>query len=277
MLAHCQLLQLRFAIVEGDMETLIACLEQNADLTRLLRDHPTLATQQVAGAIETVRYRWVRFAIAQREVDPTAFARAFRRIDRGAGSPRTWRGAQAAAMSQLQELARKHAKAEASDTFDLAAMHEKLLAYQQHLLRLARKSYANLRVDEQALIDEFGLTPIKRLVAGNLRHHRLAYAQRCDRALTRAVVVVELYRAQYGRWPDSLEQARGREPKAGLTDPFTDDMLIYRNTEAGPLLYSVWTDGEDNGGSPIVERIDQRRRLRRDSHHGQAVGVTSDW
>jgi hypothetical protein len=78
-------------------------------------------------------------------------------------------------------------------------------------------------------------------------------------ALMRCLVValaVEGYRRQHGRWPERLEGLVGKGLQAIPLDPFDGKPLRYRRVADGVVIYSVSTDGTDNGGN-----IDRRRFL----------------
>jgi len=64
--------------------------------------------------------------------------------------------------------------------------------------------------------------------------------------LTRAGLALLRYREAHGTFPEMLE-ALGLE---GLDDPFVNQPLHYRTTDAGFLVYSVAEDLKDNDGAP---------------------------
>ncbi len=55
---------------------------------------------------------------------------------------------------------------------------------------------------------------------------------------------VEAYRAEQGDWPASLEELEGVD----TTDPFTGADMGYIETDEGRVVYSVGTNGRDDGG-----------------------------
>ncbi|MDX9911896.1 MAG: hypothetical protein RBS39_08700 [Phycisphaerales bacterium] len=68
---------------------------------------------------------------------------------------------------------------------------------------------------------------------------------RFDRAATRAMLLIALHRAQTGEWPQTIEGLAIPE------DPIANRPFVYRRTpdaEAPFILYSVGSDGIDNGG-----------------------------
>ena len=70
--------------------------------------------------------------------------------------------------------------------------------------------------------------------------HRLAMP-----AALRAVTAVELYRIERGALPECLDDLGA---VSGFRDPMSGDNLRYRRDTGGYLLYSVASDGTDDGG-----------------------------
>ena len=61
--------------------------------------------------------------------------------------------------------------------------------------------------------------------------------------LRRVALELLLFRAEYGEFPDSL-----KDLDCNATDPFSNDLLRYRKTENRFDLYSVGSNGIDDGG-----------------------------
>lgn len=70
--------------------------------------------------------------------------------------------------------------------------------------------------------------------------HRLAVT-----AVLRAVTAVELYRIERGTPPERLDDLGA---VSGVRDPMSRDTLRYRRDTGGYILYSVASDGTDDGG-----------------------------
>ena len=89
------------------------------------------------------------------------------------------------------------------------------------------------------------------------RHYFLsAYRAEVARRLTVAALHVHTFRRERGRWPASLAQAySGAGGGEGPSDPMDGRPLRYRRQEdeTGFLLYSVGSDGKDDGGSTELE------------------------
>jgi hypothetical protein len=63
-----------------------------------------------------------------------------------------------------------------------------------------------------------------------------------------AALASERYRRLHGDWPQSLEQLAPDFLTDAPTDPYTGDPLLYHRLPDGVVIYSVGSDGEDNGG-----------------------------
>jgi hypothetical protein len=81
---------------------------------------------------------------------------------------------------------------------------------------------------------------------------------------TAALLLIERFRRVNGRVPNSLEEARGNDTRASLTDPFSGEPLLYRLVDSQAdklqrsyLLYGVGSDMRDDGGatSPAFPRF----------------------
>jgi hypothetical protein len=68
------------------------------------------------------------------------------------------------------------------------------------------------------------------------------------RDATITAIALELYRRGHGDWPTSLSQLVPATMPALPIDRFDGRTLRYRLSDGKPLLYSVGTDREDDGG-----------------------------
>jgi len=71
---------------------------------------------------------------------------------------------------------------------------------------------------------------------------------RADLRAARAALAVQRYRLAEGKLPESLGQLVPKYLDSVPTDPFDGRPLRYRLTDPGFVVYSVWWDGQDNGG-----------------------------
>lgn len=77
-------------------------------------------------------------------------------------------------------------------------------------------------------------------------------AQRRDGVLV--AIALERYRMAHGAYPATLDALVPGLLPAVPPDRFDGGAIKYRLTEAGPIVYSVGVDGDDDGGRPPVDR-----------------------
>jgi hypothetical protein len=71
-------------------------------------------------------------------------------------------------------------------------------------------------------------------------------------------LALETYRAQTGSYPDSLSAlVPGILPEVPV-DPFTDTPLLYRLSDVEVLVYSVGSNGIDDGGLKETEKAGKK-------------------
>jgi len=63
----------------------------------------------------------------------------------------------------------------------------------------------------------------------------------------RLAIMIELYRREHGKLPQSLAELEAAGRKLPL-DPFTGQSLIYRQSPSEYSVYSLGEDLKDNGG-----------------------------
>ena len=81
----------------------------------------------------------------------------------------------------------------------------------------------------------------------------LLYSTLARRRIAVVALAILQFRADVGNYPESLEVLVPLYLASLPIDPFsaTDEPLKYKAwTTDGPLLYSVWEDGKDDGGTP---------------------------
>jgi hypothetical protein len=67
-------------------------------------------------------------------------------------------------------------------------------------------------------------------------------------------IALELYRRQYGSYPDSLDQLTPALLPHVPADRITGQPLRYRLIDGKPIVYSIGADRDDDGGSPPVTK-----------------------
>jgi len=70
------------------------------------------------------------------------------------------------------------------------------------------------------------------------------------------ILALELYRRHHGGWPETLEDLTPQLLPAVPMDRYDGQPLRYRVVEGRPLLYSIGSDGDDDGGKPRSEICD---------------------
>lgn len=68
---------------------------------------------------------------------------------------------------------------------------------------------------------------------------------------TAAGIACERYRLKHGKWPQSLDDLAEFGIRKGLIDPFDGQPLRYSIVEDGIVIYSIGTDGRDDGGDVV--------------------------
>ena len=68
-------------------------------------------------------------------------------------------------------------------------------------------------------------------------------------AMVRTMVAIRIHTLEnHGEPPDSLYEIEGKLPEGAMIDPFSDELLQYRRTPEGWLLYSVGPNLIDDDG-----------------------------
>lgn len=91
-------------------------------------------------------------------------------------------------------------------------------------------------------------------------------------------IALELYRRRTGSWPESLEQLVPDLLPAVPPDRFDGRPLRYRLIDGKPLLYSIGSDRDDDGGRPsIADRGRVVTKLAARVVNDPAKAVDGDW
>ncbi len=94
------------------------------------------------------------------------------------------------------------------------------------------------------LLGHFLIPVVNKVALAEMR-----YQAKC--LCTAAGIACERHRLKYGRWPASLgDLAESGLPK-GVIDPFDGQPLRYRIVDDGAIIYSVGTNGIDDGGDVV--------------------------
>ena len=77
----------------------------------------------------------------------------------------------------------------------------------------------------------------------------IRYQAKC--ACTAAGIACERYRLKHGKWPAQLDDLAAFGIRKGLIDPFDGQPLRFSMVEDGIVIYSIGTDGRDDGGDVV--------------------------
>ena len=127
-----------------------------------------------------------------------------------------------------------------------------------NLIRRSRLSRADRRADpfdEDAFVQslDWQYMPLNMLLPALGRFVAHRDASDCDIAGTIIMLALEQYRAETGRYPESLDDLTPAIVDAIPSDPFSVKGFVYRKSSDEPLgkgyvLYSIGADGVDNSG-----------------------------
>jgi len=65
-------------------------------------------------------------------------------------------------------------------------------------------------------------------------------------------IACERYRLKHGKWPEKLDALAEFGMPTGLLDPFDGQPLRYKLEVDGPIVYSIGSDGVDDGGEVLL-------------------------
>lgn len=128
-----------------------------------------------------------------------------------------------------------------------------------HLIRLSTLSRADRRADpfdENAVFQTLGwrFMPLNMLMPALGRAIDARDVNDCEIAGTIIMLALEQYRAEIGRYPDSLDELSPSILEEIPSDPFSVDGFVYRKLADDPagkgyVLYSIGADGVDNNAA----------------------------
>jgi len=84
----------------------------------------------------------------------------------------------------------------------------------------------------------------------------------CKVALVRAALGVEMYRAEHGAFPETLEAVVPQYLEAVPVDPYDGKAIRYSAADGGFVVYSIGEDGSDDGGDAEKDTVWMKRRRR---------------
>jgi hypothetical protein len=276
---------------DGDMDGALTSCRGILNCGRSVGDEPTLVSMLVRIALNAVATKRVERTLAQGEPSEAALARVQHEFEAEAEEPLLLIGARGE--RGMMDGALQAVEAGDLDPNWLFALTggkngATILVGSTQFLRLPgvikRVRAAVLRYNDQFV--EITKLPveqqperIKELQAAEkslpelarpilYASTKVAVAFHRDRATLRCaavMVALERYRRANNRWPGSLTDLVPADlPKVPL-DPFDSSPLRYRRLDDGVVVYSVGSDGQDNGGkfdkNPAKEGTDLGLRL----------------
>lgn len=114
---------------------------------------------------------------------------------------------------------------------------------------VSRWAYLKHAVSPQGRGDLVAGACLLELSGGYSRYLAIDDRHRVQQDLARLHVALALHRVRNGGYPSSLDQLVPNELDELPEDPFKSEPYAYRLTENGFLLYSLGTNGIDDGGS----------------------------
>jgi hypothetical protein len=80
-------------------------------------------------------------------------------------------------------------------------------------------------------------------------------------SLATTAIAIERFRNGHGRLPATLDELVPEFLRMTPTDPFDDSSLRYRQLVTGYALYSIDSDGQDDGGRERPERVKSKDKI----------------
>jgi hypothetical protein len=136
-------------------------------------------------------------------------------------------------------------------SYEVYASLDAMDAHYRDLSSLMRIGYPEVRAADIAALEQMRMhtSPLTEAIMPALsRYYQLTARAQADRRATQLAYATELFKARYGRYPESLAELPGDRGDVMKIDPFTGDYFGYELTEDGPRIYSRSEDGLDGGG-----------------------------
>jgi len=108
------------------------------------------------------------------------------------------------------------------------------------------RRFRGIRAEIQQLSFLHALT--KMAIPALTRVAELDLRARAHLDLARTALALERYRLAGGKVPERLEELVPQYLPEVPSDPFDGNPIRYRRTDPGYCLYSIFEDGQDNGG-----------------------------
>lgn len=254
---------LRFS--EGDAKAGMSDVGALLKIALQLDAQPSIVEALVGIALATEAYDTVRYAalLCGEKLSAREMLDQLRRVDRSAKLPmRNLQFDRVMAMDVLQRYLKDSDGDGAFDAFEFPGA-EKIAIKPTSLKDLlddydacigeADKIFASTGELNRKLLKDLddhaarsepavaGLAPGVRGVDSLLRRREAA------RAGARIALRLQAYRAEHGKWPESLEVAMKGEQLGMRMDPYSGDDMVYKSSDP-PVVYSLGPNGVDDAG-----------------------------
>lgn len=135
-----------------------------------------------------------------------------------------------------------------SAQLELLKLHQRTLTLAQSQPREVMALYKTAGANTQRPLIAYCSATSQKLVSATLSNQMLR-----DAAIVG--IASERYRLAKGTWPASMNDLIPTYLKAIPLDPYSDKPLLYRVLPDGIAIYSVWFDGNDDGGFVLVDPV----------------------
>jgi ABC-type transport system involved in multi-copper enzyme maturation permease subunit len=261
---------------QGDITGALRSCRAILNANRSIGDEPMLISLLVRSAVRAVAVRSIERTLAQGTPEPQALADLQRLVEEEMSEPLllfALRGERGGADRLLDAL--QHGTIKAQNLFQMIGpgggggfkgiaeslpllFGGSLLKSRAVLLDFNTRTVeiAKLPIEQQiAQFSQLAVNLInhpllvRQLISGS---HRVALSHQRTVAELRATVVMlaaERFRQLHRRWPSSLSELVPGQLKEVPSDPVDGKPLRYRRLAASVVIYSIGSDGVDNGGT----------------------------
>ena len=234
----------------------IACGSTERTLAMGEPKEAALAELQASLTYEAEQVKWTRTLRAERGT----FHRMIEGFDSGEFDRSALGGTAKGGLQSAGEMWLLRTNIHRDSLFGLT-MFEKLLV-------ASEKTYAEQKRAIMEVEDELKTDPYRHVLSSillpSLTH--VADASLRSTGQLRAVsvgIAVERYRLKFGKWPATLADIPKDILPAVPNDPFTDKPIQYKHLPDGVTVYTIGSDGDDDGG-PIRDLQDYPNTMKRD-------------
>ncbi|MCH9033804.1 MAG: hypothetical protein IID42_04795 [Planctomycetes bacterium] len=123
-------------------------------------------------------------------------------------------------------------------------------AYRE-MAEMMRIGYPEFRTADFSAVREkyVHATPLTEAFMPDLSfYYQLRAREEASSRATQLAYATHLFKAEHGRFPESLSELPADYGDTMRIDPFTGDYFGYRVTDDGPVIYSASENGRDDGG-----------------------------